>query len=272
MQIQTGMFHDHIDEAIQFIKLHEPEEGYFLGFSGGKDSCVLKHLVDVAGVRYRAYYSSTGIDPPELVSFIKRHHPDVIFCRPKRSVYRAMQTKGFPTKFSRWCCDELKKKPTKDIALKHRLMGLRAEESGNRAKRPRIDKARWKQTIYKPIFYWTEWQVWEYIDQNQIAYCSLYDEGFARLGCVVCPFLCYKNSRLLEKSRQRWPKIYAAWDRALSRLYQNREWWRQKVKSYAQTEEEFIANWYQGNTTIGKKSGRSKSQPYLGRGKAIKKK
>jgi hypothetical protein len=26
------------EEAIAFLQQHEPEEGYFLGFSGGKDS------------------------------------------------------------------------------------------------------------------------------------------------------------------------------------------------------------------------------------------
>ena len=269
-QYQKGLFtENYVQESIDFIREHEPkDEPYFLGFSGGKDSCVLKHLAEVAGVKFESYYSSTGIDPPELVKFIKQNHSDVVFCRPKQSVYTTMQRKGFPTKFSRWCCDELKKYPTKHIELKHRLMGIRAEESSKRAARPRVDKSKFKQVIYKPIFYWREWQIWEYIDENNLPYCKLYDEGFARLGCVVCPFLCYPNSRLLKKSRERWPKIYAAWDRALSQLYQRKEWWRQKVKSYAQTEEEFIQNWYNGHTTINKKSGRSSSQIYQGPGAA----
>ena len=70
---------DKVEVAIERIKTYEKPEGYYLCFSGGKDSCVIKALADMAGVKYDAHYSNTGIDPPELVRFIKRHHPDVIF-------------------------------------------------------------------------------------------------------------------------------------------------------------------------------------------------
>jgi 3'-phosphoadenosine 5'-phosphosulfate sulfotransferase (PAPS reductase)/FAD synthetase len=39
------------DEALHFIKEHEPPEGYMGLFSGGKDSCVIKHLAKQAGVK-----------------------------------------------------------------------------------------------------------------------------------------------------------------------------------------------------------------------------
>jgi len=67
------------EEAITFIQKNEPLEGYFLGFSGGKDSCVLKDLTKRSGVKFQTYYSVTGIDPPEVVKFIKRNHSDVIW-------------------------------------------------------------------------------------------------------------------------------------------------------------------------------------------------
>jgi len=44
-------------ESIAFIQEHEPPEGYFLGFSGGKDSVVLYDLTVRAGVKFQAYYS-----------------------------------------------------------------------------------------------------------------------------------------------------------------------------------------------------------------------
>ena len=52
------------EEAIEFIRMHEPPEGYFLGFSGGKDSVVLYDLTQKAEVKFEAYYSSTGLDAP----------------------------------------------------------------------------------------------------------------------------------------------------------------------------------------------------------------
>lgn len=53
-----------IDISIAILREFEPEEGYYLAFSGGKDSVALKHLCDLAGVRYDAHYSMTTVDPP----------------------------------------------------------------------------------------------------------------------------------------------------------------------------------------------------------------
>jgi phosphoadenosine phosphosulfate reductase len=54
-------------------------KGFFVAFSGGKDSVVVKKLCDMAGVKYDAHYSVTSVDPPELVRFIKEKYPDVEF-------------------------------------------------------------------------------------------------------------------------------------------------------------------------------------------------
>ena len=50
-------------EAVDFLRAHEPPEGYQLCFSGGKDSIVMRHLADMAGVwehieRYGLAYPS----------------------------------------------------------------------------------------------------------------------------------------------------------------------------------------------------------------------
>jgi len=90
--------------AIEFIQEHEPPEGYFLGFSGGKDSVVLYDLTEKAGVKFKAYYSATGIDAPEIVKLIKSKYPLVIFLRPTHNLFWWMKYKGIaPTKFKRWC-------------------------------------------------------------------------------------------------------------------------------------------------------------------------
>jgi phosphoadenosine phosphosulfate reductase len=228
--------------AIDFIREHEPEDGYYVGFSGGKDSQVLYHLVSDSGVKFQAYYAATGIDPPELLRFVRQNYPDVKWIRPELNFFRGIKEKCPPTKKIRWCCDKLKHINLKRVPLRHRLMGLRAEESAGRRKRGQISKMG-KQIIYSPIFTWLEWEVWEYIDSRKLPYCSLYDEGFSRLGCVVCPFLT--GRKILDVHRKRWPKHYHAFEIAM------RKFWDTKAKHQCrdgspQTFDEFLTNWYRG--------------------------
>ena len=135
-----------------------------------------------------------------------------------------------------------KKDPAKNIPLKHRLIGLRAEESYMRAKRPTIDRYFKNQVLYKPIFQWLEWEIWDYIDSNFLPYCSLYDEGFSRLGCVVYPFVIGKNA---ERQKERWPKIYRAFEIAMRKLWDEK---KDTGKSWDKwnTFDEFLQNWYRG--------------------------
>jgi phosphoadenosine phosphosulfate reductase len=108
----------------------EDNSGYQLCFSGGKDSSVIKALADMAGVKYTGVYSVTTIDPPELVKFIKKEHPDVIRHRPEKNFFHYMVEKGFPLRQRRWCCDVYKHN-TGFARIK--ILGIRAQESAKRA-------------------------------------------------------------------------------------------------------------------------------------------
>ena len=129
---------DKVEKAIKRIQLYEPPEGYYLCFSGGKDSCVIKALADMAGVKYDAHYSISSVDPPELVRFIKDHHPDVIFDRPRDnngnavSMWSLIPTKTMPpTRIVRYCCQALKEQGG---AGRLKITGVRWDESVRRKK------------------------------------------------------------------------------------------------------------------------------------------
>lgn len=47
---------DMVEVSIERLKAFEPPEGYYLAFSGGKDSVTIKALADMAGVKYDAHY------------------------------------------------------------------------------------------------------------------------------------------------------------------------------------------------------------------------
>lgn len=240
---------DMVQESIEFLRKHEPPEGYFVGFSGGKDSIVTLELCRMSGVRHLAFYSVTGIDPPEVVKFIKLEYPQVIFLRPSMTFWDGIRKKCPPFRMMRWCCDVLKKHPSKPVIieklvgnpLRHRVMGIRAEESSRRASRPRIDTYS-GTTIYKPIFDWAEWHIWDFIDTYEFKYPCLYDEGFNRIGCVICPFLMGKNQTRLNRHKKRWPAIYRIFERVVA------DWFDYyKSKRYSEkTPEEYLEAYYRG--------------------------
>lgn len=125
-------------KAIERIKAFEPEEGYYLAFSGGKDSVVCKALLDMANVKYDATYRVTSVDPPELVRFIKNSHPDVIRQVPRDrngkpiTMWNLIPRKLMPpTRLVRYCCYNLKESGG-DGRLT--VTGVRWAESVNRKK------------------------------------------------------------------------------------------------------------------------------------------
>jgi phosphoadenosine phosphosulfate reductase len=185
------------------------DDGYWLAFSGGKDSCVIKHLADAAGVKYKAHYGVTTIDPPEVVRFIRDVHPDVIWNKQPHGFFWWMQKKGLPSRLARWCCEIFKEGCGHGQYV---ITGVRAAESSRR-KTAWTDVTQFRNGAGKhvcPILKWTDADVWDYIRGNNISYCSLYDEGWKRLGCVGCP-MAGKN-RIREFAR--WPKLESAWRRA----------------------------------------------------------
>ncbi|MDX9798580.1 MAG: phosphoadenosine phosphosulfate reductase family protein [Bacteroidales bacterium] len=236
---------DVVEEAIQFVQENAPPEGYFVAFSGGKDSICVLEIVRMAGVKHETYYSATGIDPPEVVKFIRKNYPEVKFLRPKINFWEGIYKNAPPLRKARWCCRLLKKDTTLKIPLKNRILGIREEESYSRACRPRIDyHKKLKQYLYKPIFYWKEWHVWEFIEKYNLKYPSLYNEGFDRLGCVVCPFLPSKSMSRIKLHMERWPKIYKTFEHAVTRWFNDKA--DNKYKQGGQTAKEYIQDWYRG--------------------------
>lgn len=75
------------------------------------------------------------------------------------------------------------------------------------------------KTTLNPIIDWSDSEIWEYIHGEQIEYCSLYDEGMKRLGCVGCP-MAGKHQR--EKEFARWPKYKTAYLNAFEKMLAER--------------------------------------------------
>lgn len=223
------MLQQKIDNAIQFLRRAEklalkmqPEHGFWLCYSGGKDSDTILELAKIAGVKFTAYYNVTTIDPPELVRYIIEQHPEVVRLHPKETFLQIIKRKRMlPTRLKRFCCTELKETTAAGYCA---ITGVRAAESTRRKKQASEIKIQNKKGISKkdfnemertkfqcvdgkdkvlvnPIIDWSEKDVWDFIKFRKIPYCNLYDQGFKRLGCLFCPMA---SKREREREREVW--------------------------------------------------------------------
>jgi phosphoadenosine phosphosulfate reductase len=203
------------DVAIANIQKYEPDEGYYLAFSGGKDSIVIYDLAVRAGVEFDAHFTFTTVDPPEVIQFIKANYPAVVWERPKISMFDLIVKKGIPpTRKIRYCCRAIKEMHGKNRVI---ITGIRKKESVNRRYRKLYEQSTLnKKTFYlNPIIEWSDKDVWGYIRNYALPYPSLYDEGYTRIGCVMCPLQSIKGRRM---DAERYPKFYKAYLRAFDRM------------------------------------------------------
>ncbi|MBO5449407.1 MAG: phosphoadenosine phosphosulfate reductase family protein [Ruminococcus sp.] len=122
-------------KAIERLKLFEPPDGYYLAYSGGKDSDCIKILAQLAGVKFEAHHNLTTVDAPETVYYV-RSQPDVI-------IDKALDANGNqitmwnlilknlmpPTRLARYCCSELKERSGRGRVV---ITGVRWAESSKR--------------------------------------------------------------------------------------------------------------------------------------------
>jgi len=204
-----------IEIAIKRIRHFEPPGGYYLAFSGGKDSIVVKKLATLAGVKFDAHYNNTTIDPPELVHYIREFHPDVQEHLPNKSFFQYLQKNGFPLRQRKWCCKKLKEYGGLGRVV---LTGIRWQESARRKRRRlyEISKDDKSKSFLHPIIDWDSEEIWEFIRYYSLPYCTLYDEGYARIGCILCPS---QSNYQKKRDIQRWPKHYENFRRAFNRLW-----------------------------------------------------
>lgn len=243
-----------IDNSIALIRKAEvlalamqPDIGFHVGFSGGKDSQVVLELVKMAGVQYRAVYNVTTNDPADNVRFIKHHYPDVEFSVPKESYFQLIAKKGLPTMLNRWCCALFKETAGVGFVV---LTGIRREESRKRAayeevckwsrskdKRESVDLDKMEANEFRcvggkdkfmvyPILEWTEKDVWDFIALRGLPVNPCY-KSHKRVGCVFCPFARPKEIRDYCETH---PQLKAAFIHAIER-YIVRERDRQKLPS-----------------------------------------
>ena len=119
------------------LALKYDEKGFFVGFSGGKDSQALYHMMRLCDVPMHVYFSPTSVDPPEVIRFIRKYYPEVEFVKIHENIYDVFKRmKVLPTMKIRWCCAHFKERGGEGKVV---CTGVRKAESVRRSKRNEIE-------------------------------------------------------------------------------------------------------------------------------------
>lgn len=222
------MEQESITRIQKFAKISE-QMGYDIGvgFSGGKDSLVVYDLCKRAGIDCKFYFNH-ALEDIKTLRYIRENFPDVIWRRTEKGFFEyIIKEKGMlPTVTYAWCC-ETYKHPSNNVDDAS-ILGVRAYEGAKRKDRKVFETKnktfakRHKATIgeyfedrcqgvgapnkiaLKPIVDWNDNDVWSYIRKYELPINLLYNEGFKRVGCMICPKASFeRNYEML----MRYPKL-----------------------------------------------------------------
>lgn len=120
-----------------------------------------------------------------------------------------------PFKISEKCCDIMKKDPSKKYEKetgRKPYIGTMATESNQRMTmflKGECNAYNLKRPTSKPIIFWTDEDIWNYIKINKLKYSPIYDMGYKRTGCMFCLFGCQnKEENKFRLMKQTHPKLY----------------------------------------------------------------
>lgn len=245
--------------AIERLRAFEPEDGYYLAYSGGKDSDCIKILAYLAGVKFEAVHNLTTVDAPETYRYI-RSQKDVRIDKPEINMFKLIEVKMTPpTRLIRYCCKVLKErggqgkvtvtgvrwaestkrkessglvtiigkpkttqKAAEEKQLDYRINkfdGLILNDDNDRNRRFVEHCYRTRKTMVNPIVDWTDEDVWEFLNHYGCGSNPLYQCGFKRIGCIGCPMA--GKHRYFEF--ERYPKYKDLYIKAFDRMLKARE-------------------------------------------------
>jgi phosphoadenosine phosphosulfate reductase len=196
---------------------HKPAS---VSYSGGKDSLATLLLVRDCLEHFEVMFANTGLEFPETVENVhevEKHYSLSIKTFDAGDVFwQSIDSFGPPTVEARWCCKTCKLGPISMLIEQLfprgclTFIGQRKYESEGRARSDKIWKNPWvgNQIAASPIQNWSALHIWLYLFWKKAPYNILYEQGFDRIGCWLCPSgSLAEMSRIKEIHPRMWAKF-----------------------------------------------------------------
>lgn len=196
----------------------------YVSFSGGKDSLTTLDLTRSAVKKpIKVFFANTGIEFPETVEFVRRfcseNNIELIEVEAKDAFFENLPSFGPPAKDFRWCCKVCKLAPINTVIEEFTrgggecltIDGKRKYESFTRSRIAPKEENPFipGQVSVFPIRDWRAIEVWLYIYYRKLEFNPLYELGFERVGCWLCPA---ELSAEYYRVRELHPELFARWN------------------------------------------------------------
>lgn len=244
-EVLENSLEEKIAKSIKLLRIasRANKEPLEISYSGGKDSDVILELAKMAGIKFRAIYKNTTIDPPGTIKHCIENGVEIV---RRKTFAEVIQNKGYPNFLRRFCCKELKEYKI----LPKAVQGIRRCESIKRKKRYKeptfcrlYNSKKDHVEIFLPILDWSDKDIEKFIQQRNIKCHKLYYDKNGkfhverRLGCMGCP---QKSDRGLADFKAN-PKLVKFW------LRNGEIWWnthklKKTKKKFKNHYEVFVRN------------------------------
>ena len=233
------------------------EKPLVITYSGGKDSDTVLKLAQIAKIPFEVLHSHTTVDAPETVYHVRETFRELELAGIKCDIDYHVRQDGTrttmwnlipkkmmpPTRIVRYCCAELKEGGGKDRFI---VTGVRWDESNARKKtrgilevmaskrenkivlsndndedRRLFETCQMKgKRVVNPIVDWTTRDVLDFCSENKVSLCTLYANGWRRIGCVGCPMA---GTSMRYNQFAQYPTYKKAYIAAFDRMIEERK-------------------------------------------------
>lgn len=222
-------------EALEFIsRLIKEFKDYAVAYSGGKDSLAVLLLALDVDDNCPVFFADTGLEFPETLENIKIVEQELgIKIHTNHAstdeFWYYFERFGPPARESRWCCKRSKLNPINNLlaemfpnATKEKgvlsFIGRRRYESFARSKEARVSHNPWipLQVGAAPILNWTALHLYLYFYKKKALHLlnPLYEKGFIRIGCWLCPACSKSDLFIIQKIH---PELMTQLDKAVEK-------------------------------------------------------